>query len=418
MTLNSLKSHVVGLGKRHRGPEHGDILSSREFRQLIRRERTRADRNSHLFALVVFELVPRQLNGQFSMIAGILSKNARAADEIGWVGQTSLGIFLPDTDEDGASVFCTRVKLDLMGRASLPNYCVYVYPNEQSDDDHDGDGDAQQLHFSTIISTTHVECPLSTPCESDDRAGKPAQSATPPGVSSPDVDMSISRNHGIEQFCSVGMPVWKRVGDIAGASVLLILFSPLLILIAALIWILSPGPVIFRQKRIGYAAKPFTCLKFRTMHVDNDDGVHNCHFNDLIQSTGTMTKLDGSGDPRIFPLGKFLRVAALDELPQLINVLKGEMSLIGPRPCIPYEYEAYRHWYRERVDALPGLTGLWQVSGKNRLTVDQMMRLDIRYSWQKSLRLDLIILLKTPAVILQQIRDTFAPKWATFQGLT
>jgi lipopolysaccharide/colanic/teichoic acid biosynthesis glycosyltransferase len=173
-------------------------------------------------------------------------------------------------------------------------------------------------------------------------------------------------------------------------------------LIAAGIKIFSPGPALFTQERVGLLSRTFTLWKFRTMDVNADQSIHKKHLHYLIRSESPLKKLDEESDPRIFPFGNLLRQFGLDELPQLINVLRGEMSLIGPRPCIPYEAEELFLWHRRRFDCLPGLTGLWQVSGKNRTTYSSMMRLDIRYASNVSLRRDVKILLKTiPSVIAQ-----------------
>ncbi len=161
----------------------------------------------------------------------------------------------------------------------------------------------------------------------------------------------------------------------------------------------SPGPVLYRQKRVGIGRREFTFLKFRTMHHRDSEQLHSQHSKDFIVFDKPMTKLD-SADPRIIPGGRILRKLAIDELPQLFNVLAGDMSLVGPRPCIPYEAEVYAQWHGRRFSILPGLTGLWQVSGKNRLTFQQMIRLDIAYENRMSLWFDLRIILKTiPTVI-------------------
>lgn len=190
--------------------------------------------------------------------------------------------------------------------------------------------------------------------------------------------------------------------DVTCILIAIPLLLPLMLAIALVVKLGSRGPVLFKQERVGFRGGRFTCLKFRTMFVGADVSVHQGHWNDLIVSNRPMEKIDARGDPRLIPLGRILRETALDELPQIINVLKGEMSLVGPRPCIPYEYEKYLPWQKERFDTLPGLTGLWQVSGKNKTTFVEMMHLDIDYVHRKSLWMDLkIILMTIPALIVQ-----------------
>jgi lipopolysaccharide/colanic/teichoic acid biosynthesis glycosyltransferase len=202
------------------------------------------------------------------------------------------------------------------------------------------------------------------------------------------------------------LPVWKRAIDIVGATLGLVLLSPFLLLIAGLIKIVSPGPILFSQMRVGYRGKIFKLWKFRTMHQHADTRAHQKLVSDLIKNGRPMAKLDAKNDPRLIPFAKLLRAAGLDELPQLLNVLRGEMSLIGPRPCIPYEAQQYEPWQRERFEAVPGLTGLWQVSGKNRTTFNEMMRLDIAYAHHVSLWLDVKIILKTVPAIITQVNDS------------
>lgn len=201
------------------------------------------------------------------------------------------------------------------------------------------------------------------------------------------------------------LPFWKRALDLC----LIVLISPALlilgVLVAALIKIGSPGPIFFRQQRVGYKGEDFVCFKFRTMRVNAEAESHRRHTQELIRSQTPMVKLDARRDPRMIPFGSVLRVTGLDELPQLLNVLRGEMSLVGPRPCIRYECEAYETWHWQRFDAVPGLTGLWQVSGKNRTTFDQMVRLDIEYGQRLNLWLDLQILVRTVPALWGQYCD-------------
>jgi len=162
--------------------------------------------------------------------------------------------------------------------------------------------------------------------------------------------------------------------------------------------IVDPGPIFFIQKRVGLGKRNFNFIKFRTMKINGGE-FHNHHAVNFINDNRKMTKLDDL-DPRILPGGKTFRKTSLDEIPQFINILKGEMSLIGPRPCIPYEANEYLRWHSERFSVVPGLTGLWQVSGKNNLTFKEMICLDIIYENNISMFLDLKILLLTiPTVI-------------------
>jgi exopolysaccharide production protein ExoY len=206
--------------------------------------------------------------------------------------------------------------------------------------------------------------------------------------------------------CPAQIPGWKRVLDIAMIVVALPLLIPLMLAIAVLIRVVSSGPVLFRQERVGYLGGRFMCFKFRTMFVGADTAVHHGHLSRLMSSDVPMVKMDTQGDPRLIPLGLLLRSSGLDELPQIINVLLGEMSLVGPRPCLPYEYDKYLPWQRERFQTAPGLTGLWQVSGKNRTTFVEMIQLDIEYARNKTLWLDFKIMLKTIPALVVQMQET------------
>jgi len=203
----------------------------------------------------------------------------------------------------------------------------------------------------------------------------------------------------------VQIPRWKRILDVVFILLMLPLVLPVSALIGLLIVLLSRGPVLFKQERVGFMGRRFICLKFRTMRVDAETSAHQGHLRHLIDSNAPMVKLDAHGDSRIIPFGLLLRSSGLDELPQLFNVLRGEMSLVGPRPCMPYENDKYLPWQHERFNTLPGLTGLWQVSGKNRTTFNEMMELDIKYVRTKSLWLDLMIILKTLPVMAKEVWD-------------
>jgi lipopolysaccharide/colanic/teichoic acid biosynthesis glycosyltransferase len=199
----------------------------------------------------------------------------------------------------------------------------------------------------------------------------------------------------------------KRGLDVIGSLTLLVVLSPLFLLIAALVKLKSRGPVFFGQVRIGQMMKPFTMFKFRTMYLDADPRLHHEFVSSFIKASGQVHEPGKNGffkltnDPRVTPAGRILRKTSLDELPQLWNVLRGDMSLVGPRPPLPYELEQYKPWHRRRIlEAKPGITGLWQVSGRSRTTFDEMVRLDLRYARTRSLWTDIKILLATPAAVI------------------
>lgn len=203
--------------------------------------------------------------------------------------------------------------------------------------------------------------------------------------------------------------VVKRIMDIIGSIVAIILFAPVILIIAIAIKLTSKGPVFFRQERIGQHGKPFVLLKFRSMFMNNDTSVHQEWFQNFYTGNAQRHKTDddnGNGtfklpnDPRVTSLGRLLRRTSMDEVPQFFNVLKGEMSLVGPRPPIRYEVDAYKAWHRGRIlQAKPGITGLWQVNGRSRVAFDDMVRLDLKYARTWSIWLDIQILLKTPAAV-------------------
>jgi exopolysaccharide biosynthesis polyprenyl glycosylphosphotransferase len=198
----------------------------------------------------------------------------------------------------------------------------------------------------------------------------------------------------------------KRLFDILVSTLLLLLAAPLMIAVAIAIKISSRGPVFYVQHRVGFRGRVFPFIKFRSMHVNNDDQIHREYTKQWITNGSPQSDANGDtvhkivDDPRIFRVGRFIRKYSVDELPQLFNVIRGEMSLIGPRPAIPYEVDVYREWHRRRFEAPPGITGLWQVSGRNRLTFDEMIKLDIDYLENWSFLLDLQILWRTVRVVL------------------
>jgi lipopolysaccharide/colanic/teichoic acid biosynthesis glycosyltransferase len=201
------------------------------------------------------------------------------------------------------------------------------------------------------------------------------------------------------------VPVWKRPLDLACILVALPGVLVLMGVMAALIKTVSPGPVFFKQERVGHRRQRFLCYKFRTMKPGANTAAHEAHLAGLMKADAPMTKLDAAGDPRLIPGGALLRASGMDELAQIINVWRGEMSLVGPRPCLPYEEQGFCPSQQARFDALPGLTGLWQVSGKNRTTFTEMVTLDTHYVRNQSFWLDVKILASTLAVVMSQVKD-------------
>jgi lipopolysaccharide/colanic/teichoic acid biosynthesis glycosyltransferase len=210
----------------------------------------------------------------------------------------------------------------------------------------------------------------------------------------------------VESRPSVVTTVAGRLLDMTIAVVVLLVLVPVLVGTAIAVRLSSPGPVLFRQRRLGRDMRPFTVLKFRTMRSDADSALHREYVRSLLgaepeqHAEGGLYKL--AIDPRVTKVGRFLRSWSLDEVPQLWNVLRGEMSLVGPRPVIEYEVEQYPDWYLRRFAVKPGLTGLWQVSGRNERTYEEMVRFDIEYAERRSLWMDLRILARTALVVMRR----------------
>ena len=361
------------------------VHSSMEFASILQRERDRADRTGQEFSMAVFEVGNGNRKTRAAQdLVPILTHRIRSTDAIGWLADDRIGAVLPHTRPECAWKFVANVRNAYNGSAP-PECVVYVYPSSWlPGDDGDPPRDPRSLRKTPVPGETGDSGMQFSRADSADRA-RPIEE--------------------LEPHILFRIPPWKRAIDIVGSLVAILLLSPLLLLVVLFIRIVSPGSILFRQNRVGYHGKMFTMWKFRTMHVNADASLHRNYMQGLIHNENTMTKLDNGKDHRIIPFGNLLRATGIDELPQLINVFLGDMSLVGPRPCLSYEVREYSTWQKRRFDAVPGLTGLWQVSGKNRTTFKEMMRLDISYTKKRAFLLDMMIFLKTLPAIAMQMAD-------------
>lgn len=386
------------------------IHSAERFRAILERERARSDRNGHQFSLIAFDVGNPEADGAYVQhLTHVLTGRIRSTDEAGWLDNRRIGVLLPYTSADGSWRLADDICQVISDKASPPECTVYTYPSSWFSD---SNGHSAQLHFQDISPEWKTTMAPGFSISAKHAGGG--------NIDSAEQQLGANRRlycgRSVETlelfFLRPLLPFRKRAMDVVGALLGLVLLSPLLLLVALIIKIVSPGPILFKQQRVGYMGKTFAMWKFRTMKVNADTLLHQQYLAKLINSVThndenlakPMTKLDD--DPRIIPFGKILRQTCLDELPQLVNVLCGEMSLVGPRPPIPYEMEEYLRWHHQRTNAVPGMTGLWQVSGKNRLTFNEMVQLDIQYWRKKSLWLDIRILLRTPLAIVSQIKDS------------
>lgn len=367
------KPILPAVGSREQRQCYG-IYSPEQFEKLISYEKNRSDRKGTTVALVLFDVSAVAHRDMHTLIESIASV-VRATDHLGWFDRKTVAALLPYTTRSGAMVFLSHAA------ASAPDYSLavrlYFYPEEWLGNGSAGGRCQADLIRGRVLDAAEDQTPK--------RAERSAFALRP--------------------------PVWKRVIDVTGALMGVVLLAPLMLATAAFIKIVSPGPALFAQARIGLGHREFTFYKFRTMHVHNDETYHADHAKDFITANRTMEKLDDR-DPRIIPGGRVIRRACIDELPQLINILRGDMSLVGPRPCIPYEAAAYLRWHGERFTILPGLTGLWQVSGKNHLTFAEMIRLDIAYEKRMSPWLDLWIILRTVPTVFGLVLEALSRRVA------
>jgi len=355
-------------------PQIPEILSENVFRKLLYCEQKRAERCSRCFVLMLADieaiLQADHAEKTLEEIARALSQSSRETDVAGWYKEGRiLGVMYTDYGEKSPEAFTrltrARVAESLKGRL-LPRT-------------------VEKIPLTFHFLPTHWE--------------KPSVDQSAHANRHPDLPEEEKKT-GFSRFV-------KRVMDIAVSIVMLILCAPLFLAIALAIKLTSRGPVLFKQERVGQHGLRFAFLKFRSMKCGSNPRIHREYVQRFIAGEVPPSNAPNErkavykiqDDPRVTRVGKFLRKTSLDELPQFINVLKGEMSLVGPRPPIPYEVEAYQSWHRRRMLVKPGITGLWQVNGRSRTTFDEMVRLDLRYARTWSPWLDFKILLRTPRAI-------------------
>jgi lipopolysaccharide/colanic/teichoic acid biosynthesis glycosyltransferase len=415
---------------------------------LIRRECARADRNGREFSLVLFRVKnQKRTSVSTHRLARTVLSRARLTDEVGWFSDHYICGLLPDTSAQGAQIFMNSI-CDLVERkAARPLAVVYSYPGnllsagdaafnssaansrpDRFDDNNDSSGGGGgRLHVGgrdrvtagapirrNVAATLRAaeSAAVHSGLNRIDNNGHVASSAAVGELKRSDLMPALSRGlssehdaaglpaETIHDFLVHPMPAWKRFLDVVGAVLLLMLFSPVMALVALLVKLTSPGgPVLFSQDRAGLGGKPFKIHKFRTMVVDAEARLQ--HLRGLSEQDGPAFKL--KNDPRVTRLGRVLRKTSLDELPQLWNVIKGEMSLVGPRPLPLEESEKCLQWQRRRLDVTPGLTCIWQVKGRSTVSFAEWIRMDVEYIRRRTILHDLSLLAMTiPAVLLRR----------------
>lgn len=377
------------------------IYSPEEFAAILGRERARSDRSRKSFSLVIFTFDDRADDALYWQLIGVIARRIRVVDDLGWFQEKCLAVSLPYTQEEGAKIFSEGVLKAMRELSVEPNVEIFYYPRQWIE----GKGATPPDSFDTSGPDSGFDMVVKDFDEADPEVGPSVDNSA----------MNFQRllptvnKRKLSAHVKTGIPVWKRTIDILGALVGMILVFPFLLPVALYIKLVSRGPVLFRQQRVGFKGVPFTMYKLRTMHEGGNSERHRKFMAARIsgdEANMPVSKLDD--DPVIIPLGVVIRKLCLDEFPQLINVLKGDMSLVGPRPPIPYEVQAYLRWHASRFDTVPGITGLWQVSGKNNLTFREMVCLDIAYIRRRTFFLDLWILLKTPFAIVRQCIEGFS----------
>jgi len=350
------------------------LLSEETFTEMLCIERRRSERSRKPFLLLLLRLDARAQKGKAAPVLAkvtlAIGACTRETDFCGWYQTPSaIGVLFTELGEARRETLVEAIRSKVVGA---------LHANLEKE----------------VVERIQISFHIFPEEERGGKSGRPVDHRLYP---------DLSRKRDAKRF-SLAV---KRTMDIVGSACALILLAPVFLLIALAIKLTSKGPVLFKQGRVGQGGSSFTFLKFRTMYEGSDSKIHQEYVTNLIQGKEDAGQAERNGvykitrDPRVTPVGQFLRRASLDELPQFFNVLKGEMSLVGPRPPIPYELKEYDIWHLRRVlEVKPGITGLWQVNGRSQVGFDEMVRLDLRYAEGWSLSGDLLILLKTPRAVL------------------
>jgi lipopolysaccharide/colanic/teichoic acid biosynthesis glycosyltransferase len=361
------------------------LYTQQQVDNAIHRERCRADRAGQEFSVVLFR-VSRNMKPSHTALrlARTALVRSRTTDEVGWFDPETICAILPGTAADGAGRFAENVAHSIPPTSQRPLVVVYTYPSGWFEDE-DQAGHTRKILPQHLRRSVEASAPLTRKDLTPYVAQGLAAGLTP-----------AASAHPLESLLARPMPWWKRLMDIAGAVFGLIVAAPVLMVIALAIKLTSPGPVLFKQRRAGLGGRPFYIYKFRSMCLDAEKKKKSLRA--LSEQDGPAFKL--TDDPRVTRIGKLLRKSSLDELPQLWNVLKGDMSLVGPRPLPIDEQNGCEQWQRTRLDVTPGLTCIWQVKGRSTVSFAEWVRMDVRYIRRHSLLHDVKILLQTlPAVL-------------------
>jgi len=420
--------------------DHSDlVVSAAEFRRIVLRERARSDRNSSSLSLVLLDAGgDRRLEDALDSWALTIARRVRCTDAVGWHDSRTIGIVLTDTDHEGALMVVRQLRSVLPTDATRAHWRVLVHPEHTATGNgqatkargNSGDGSdpldllrapargshaaqrdggrrqgAQQpaghaatdpARSSGAVATRRAVSSRTQTLSDRARATSAVVGARGAGQSEAAADLGDVHLGTLQSVLLVHSSPLKRTIDVAGAATALVVLSPVMLAAALAVKLTSPGPVFFRQQRAGLGGRPFSFYKFRSMCVDAEQRKQALLAKN--EQTGPVFKI--AADPRITPVGRFLRRTSIDELPQLWNVLTGDMSLVGPRPPIVAEVANYERWQRRRLEIKGGLTCIWQVSGRSSILFNDWVRLDLRYVEQASLGADVSLLARTiPAVL-------------------